>query len=158
MMIFYTLILCLSAWLVTYLLMRVGTRLEQLLSLPQPLIGGYVAFATTLAMMVVISAPSWVILLALATTLITHWQHITFIPELLAAPLLGAGAILACVLAVMGGSSLLVIHALIMLAALAGVTMATRALPEFRASANGLVALQLGLLLHAALQGAFDAS
>lgn len=158
MLIFYSIILCLSAWLVTYLLMRTGARVERLLALPEPLVGGYVALVITLAMMVVVAAPSWVILLAIALTGIAHWQHRSLIPELLVAPLLAAGAIVAVVMAVFGGPHWLVIDIAILSAALGGVMQATRSLPEFRSSAAGFVTLQIGLFIEAALRGALHAS
>lgn len=158
MLIFYSLILCLTAWLVSYLLMRVGERLERLLSLREPLVGGYVALIVTLALMVVVAAPSWVVVSAILITGFTLWQKITLIPDALTSPLLGAATILACVFAVLGGPHWLVIDAVIMACALGGVVHATRALPEFRASASGFVALQLGLFVEAALRGAFHAT
>lgn len=158
MLVFYTIILCLSSWLITYLLMRTGERLMRTLSLEMPLIGGYVALSVTLAMMIVVAAPAWVVTLAIAVTGFSLWRHVTLIPQALTAPLLVVSVILACVLAVFGGPHWLIIDAAIMVASLAGVIHATRALPEFRMSAAGFVILQAGLFVEAILRGALHVS
>ncbi len=158
MQIFYVILLCLSAWLISFCLMRVGDRLVKLLGLALPVVGGMLALSVTLGFMVVVAAPAWVILLSLVATMFMVWQRKDFLSEKLATNILAAGLLAMVVMGIATGPSWLIVDALIIGSALGGIVTATRTLPEFGRSAVGFGALIAGLFLEAAMREVLYAS
>ena len=154
----YILILAFSAWLITRGLVLVAARLVSMTQQPLPLQPANIALVVSLAFLIVVAAPPWVLLLAIAAAFAArrltvlcvnspfawHGVLLALLP-LIAAPLLGA-------------PSWLAVDAALIAAALLGALSSRSAPTPMGVAFPAFLALIFGLAVEALLVGGTHAS
>lgn len=154
----YILILAFSAWLITRGLVLVAARLVTMTQQPLPLQPANIALVVSLAFLIVVAAPPWVLLLAIVAAFAArrlavlcvnspfawHGVLLALLP-LIAAPLLGA-------------PSWLAVDAAMIAAALLGALSSRSAPTPMGVAFPAFIALIFGLAVEALLMGGIHAS
>lgn len=154
----YILVLTLSAWLMSHGLVLVSSRVVPVLGLSTP--KSLIALGVAIAMLTVVAAPGWLLLLAMGVAALPvrnmrlDFGLPTMVPWFIALLLL----ILLCLGPVIGGPSYLAIDAALMGASLLGILTVSKSLPvlgrAFPAYLVLIVGIMLTVVIHHGLRAA----